>query len=260
MKRDFKKIFLMSSVIFLASWGTVIGQDKAAQQGDQVILYLHKGMKVRGTLISIIPGVNSTVLSIYGDTITIPESALRKVFYVQEDASNWSSVAKSYTFREKGFYHAVTAGLVLNTVNSSRGGLTGFELTAVFGHQRSLLFGYGIGIGADFYYPGANEMVFPIFGELRGYFTRRPVSPYYNIRVGHGLAFGDESLGLLDAQGGLMINPAIGWRLSGKKGMNIVIDLGVKFQRASFERLVWGEKAVSELVYRRLNLRLGLLF
>ncbi len=103
-------------------------------------------------------------------------------------------------------------------------------------------------------------MVFPIFAEVRGYFLPQPVTPYYSLRAGYGVVFKNEEVGLIDGVGGYMINPAVGWRLSAKKGMNMTLDLGLKFQKAAFETFQQSELALTELTYKRLHVRLGFLF
>ncbi len=232
---------------------------ESESQNDAVIMYLNKGVVLRGDLMHYQPGDKAVLLSKYGDTVEVPEQYLRRIVYKNE-RSDIVRAKTPYAFRERGFYHNPWIALNANTVSRNSGGITGFELGMVFGYQHKRLLGYGIGVSADFYHPANNEMVFPLFAELRGYILQRSVTPYYTLRAGYGFVFKNEDVGIEGGEGGYMINPAIGWRLSGKKGMNLTLDLGLKFQRATFDTWIWSERALTELTYKRLHVRLGFLF
>lgn len=235
-------------------------QSQSTTGADPVIMYLTKGAKLKGDLIAFSPGVSSTIVTMYGDTVVIPEKMLKRVEYLNWESKSSSRPERPYAFREQGFYHSASLGLNANTVSSNSGGIAGYELATSFGYQHSRLLGVGVGISADFYHPRGNEMVFPIFAEVRGYFLQQPVTPYYSIRAGYGVVFKNEDVGLINGVGGYMINPAVGWRLSAKKGMNMTLDLGLKFQKAAFETFRQSERALTELTYKRLHVRLGFLF
>ena len=196
----------------------------------------------------------------YGDTVEVPEAAVRKIDYALPHSVRTARPERPYLFDERGWYHSVSLGMNTNTVSRASGGLFGFELATSFGYQYTRLLGGGLGISADFYHPQANEMVFPIFAEVRGYLLPQAVTPYYSIRAGYGLVFRNEEVGLIDGEGGYMFNPAVGWRLSGRKGMNMTLDFGLKFQKATFETFQRSDRAVTELTYKRLHVRLGFLF
>ncbi len=226
----------------------------------EVILHLKKGLELRGTLISFTPGVETVLVSIYGDTTIVPEYLLKKVQYVQRYQVKEKPMTRPYSFREKGLYHATSASVSFNTVSRDQGGLVGYAFSTVVGHQFKRLLGVGLGLGADFYTPGADEKIFPLYGELRGYFLKQPVTPFYNLRVGYGFAFRNEDIGIVSADGGYFLNPSLGYRLSGRNGMNVVLEMGLKFQKAAFERFEGSERSEIEIFYKRLNVGLGFLF
>ncbi len=243
------------TLLFLVS-GVLIGQNS----GETVTIQLTKGGILRGDLISIVPGVESKLVNIYGDTIIVPERYIKRIGYVDKGNLDRHPLNKPNLFRERGFYHTVALALNMNTVSAESGGLVGYGGSTSFGYQQSRWLGVGIGVAADFYHPRNNEMVFPIFAEARGYFLDQPVTPYYSMRVGYGHVFRNEDVGVIDGKGGFFWSPAIGWRLSGRRGMNTTLAIGLKFQKATFETLEWSERALTELTYRRLQVRFGLLF
>ena len=57
-----------------------------------------------------------------------------------------------------------------------------------------------------------------------------------------------------------MFNPVVGWRLGGRSGANVTIDIGTKFQKADFDYARRNEESHVKLFYKRLNTRIGILF
>ncbi|MDH3651477.1 MAG: hypothetical protein OEQ53_17475, partial [Saprospiraceae bacterium] len=167
---------------------------------------------------------------------------------------------KVYARKDTKFYHAYSVGIIMNTVSESQGGLVGFELTGSAGHQFSKWLGLGGGISADYYHRQAGETIFPLFVEWRGYISDQPATVFFTVRSGYGFAYKNVEAGIHRAQGGWMLNPSIGWRLRGGQGMKVTLDLGLKFQKAAFEYRVWSDRADVDLLYRRLNARVGFLF
>jgi len=98
--------------------------------------------------------------------------------------------------------------------------------------------------------------------ELRGYFTKRIKSPYYTVKGGYGFALKDEDDNITEAKGGYMIHPAVGIRLSADEDLNVLLDIGYKFQKATFKtEFPWGQDFFEkDITFKRLTLRLGLIF
>jgi hypothetical protein len=79
------------------------------------------------------------------------------------------------------------------------------------------------------------------------------------MRSGYGIAFANEDVGINEAKGGLMLNPAVGWRLAGGSGLKMCIDIGVQFQHAEFDYSRGSETSLTDIWYKRLNMRVGFL-
>ncbi|MEN0006469.1 MAG: hypothetical protein AAF798_20115 [Bacteroidota bacterium] len=182
---------------------------------------------------------------------------------IQESIDDKKGILKKekvYAFKEKGIYN-VTYFANLNGRNE--GGIqVGFGAHHVLGYQFNRLVGVGVGFGVDTYSFGDGETVYPLSIEYRSYLAKKRLSPYVSVSAGYGFAFASEEDGIDEAQGGWMIHPAIGYRLGASKGANVVIDLGYRFQDATFTFVneFNDSREVREQLYKRLTLRLGLLF
>lgn len=244
-------------IIFLLSSICLIGQEVPQKAGETMdLVKLNNGSILEGRIVAIVPGEHIVFVTNSGIEVRIEEGQYQR-FY-QKKVRN--KMKGSYEFDEKGFYHAYTFGLIMNTVSENQGGLVGFEMAGSAGHQFSRWLGIGGGISADYYHRRAGETIFPIFLEWRGYTSPQPATTYFTVRAGYGIAYRNEDAGIRSAEGGWMVNPVVGWRFSGRKGMNLTLDVGIKMQKAAFEYRVWSDRSDVDLLYRRLNARVGLLF
>ncbi|NND06502.1 MAG: hypothetical protein HKN87_08980 [Saprospiraceae bacterium] len=226
---------------------------------DEVVVELKRGIVLRGQFTEVKPGVVYALKTLHGDTVRIPHRLLRSVKYSGQMETAVPKFERAYSFREQGLYMTTAFGLLFSS-SVSTGGLTGIELSASVGHQLNRLLGVGFGTGLDFYHPRGEEVVLPLFVEARGYFLENKVTPYYAIRAGYGIALKNEAFGIVGARGGWMLNPVLGWRLGGRSGANVTIDVGMKFQKAELDFARRNEESHVQLLYKRLNARIGILF
>ncbi len=253
------KQWISICILMCLAFSSLLGQNQSANDPEIIKVELKRGITLKGVLVGASPGNYYLLRSTDGDTTRIPHRLVRAFVYEDSPQHVAKRMTREYEFKDRGFYHTASAGLLINTVSRENGGLTGIALSAVFGYQRNRLVGFGIGSGVDFYYPRGEELIAPIFAEVRGYFLERNITPYYCIRGGYGIGIKQEKVGITGVQGGWMMNPAIGWRLSGRGGANLTLDIGVKFQKAAFTYRSNSERSEVDLLYRRLNVRLALL-
>lgn len=165
-----------------------------------------------------------------------------------------------YRFRETGRYFAT----FFSSSNGSNNGelQVGLGIQEVIGYQFNRLFGIGFGTGLDSYSFQDGESIFSIFAETRGYLSKKWHAPYYAMSVGYGIADVEDSENVVEAKGGLMIHPCFGIRLGANKDANVMIDVGYKFQYANITRVLpfSGDLEERDLLFKRLTIRLGLLF
>jgi len=171
---------------------------------------------------------------------------------------------KPYAFRERGLYSITYAGTI-NGIGHSGEMQLGLSLQQVAGFQLNRMLGAGVGVGLENFSVGdANgPLILPVYAEARGYFLKKNKTPYYALNVGYGFAFKDEDQRIIQAKGGLLIHPAIGFRLGASNSSNFLFDLGYKFQWATLTRNFsqWTpDIQVQELLFKRFSVRLGLIF
>lgn len=171
---------------------------------------------------------------------------------------------KPYAFRERGWYSITYAGTI-NGIGHNGNQQLGLSLQQVAGFQWGRMLGTGIGVGLENFSVGdANgPFVLPVYAEARGYFLKKNATPYYAMNVGYGFPFKDKDQRILKAEGGLMIHPAIGFRMGARDGVNFLFDVGYKFQNVTLTRdFTQGSREfqVQNLQYKRFSVRLGLIF
>lgn len=172
-------------------------------------------------------------------------------------------------FREQGWYRYLGGALNRGYVaHWNEDAVYGFDLNVSGGYQFNRLLGVGMGVGSHYYY-GRGQGVFPIFTEVRGYFSPKAISSYYNVGLGWGFTGRDQSKDIQQAQGGIFFHPALGIRLGGSDMVNFIFDLGVKIQRINYNTTDWGAPRVpgeesplhvNRVRYTRLTLRAGMIF
>lgn len=171
---------------------------------------------------------------------------------------------KTYAFRERGLYSITYVGTI-NGIGHSGEMQLGLGLQQVTGFQINRMFGAGIGVGLEnFSVTNANgPLVLPVYAEARGYFFKQHKTPYYALNVGYGFAFKNEDQNIIEAKGGWLLHPAVGFRLGSSSDTNFLFDLGYKFQRAKLTRDIsqWNRETQEQrLLYKRFSVRIGIVF
>ena len=131
----------------------------------------------------------------------------------------------------------------------------------VVGFQFNRWAGGGIGMGLNSYYflYGASN-VLSVFGEYRGYLSKRNTSEYWTFAAGFGQPLKNKTENLTNLKGGFMIQPTIGWRFGASRRYNFFADLGFRLQQVQYEsNNTWSENHY-KVTYRRWILRGGILF
>ena len=107
---------------------------------------------------------------------------------------------------------------------------------------------------------GGNANVLAAFGEVRGYFSKRPFAEFFNLAVGYGHPMKTANAGITERGGGLLIQPSIGLRLGASERYNFFVELGARFQKVHYaysDRWVENKYTVN---YQRWILRGGIVF
>jgi hypothetical protein len=124
------------------------------------------------------------------------------------------------------------------------------------GYQFNQYVSVGGGFGMDVY----DKEYFPIYADFRGYILNSAVSPYYAFQAGYGISSDIFNLNSsnISHKGGAMLHPSIGVRFASFRKTNFILEAGYKFQydKRTDER----RNTVDKITYRRLALKVGLLF
>lgn len=228
------------------------------------IVYMKNGSVFYGRIMEYTQGKELKIkLSTNGTIVTLKDRKVKKIIQGNVKEPVYKKIKrtrKPYQFKEKGLYNAtyLTTNMGGSAFDATETDY-GYGMQTSFGYQFHRLIGVGAGIGMDYYYKGSGENFMPVFGEVRGYLFPKNITPTYSFAAGYGFAFKDEDRNIIEADGGLMIHPAVGIRFGGDKNMNFTLDAGVKIQKGRFVFRNW-EVIENRMTYKRFVIRAGLLF
>lgn len=170
----------------------------------------------------------------------------------------------NYAFPEKGIYYEVSLSTFTSDTEIDEPDRTAVGLHFAVGKQWNRYLGTGVGIGFDGYDSfGSGTTLLPLYVQAKGYLQKKWQSPFYSLNAGYAFALGGDTEAFqIEAEGGWMIHPAVGWRFGASARSNFTLDLGVKYQDAYIERIsnFNGDLEIRDILYRRLTLRFGLVF
>ena len=229
------------------------------------VVVLNNGDRLTGEIIEYTQGQKLTLKKEDGSEITILEEGIKQI--IQGVPSNNQDESDSLpptpvipiAPQTKGFYNVTQLSFAMGSGDED-GLALGAGISTIFGKQFSPLLGLGLGVGLD-NYARRGETIYPVFIDVRSYLPigKKPYSYYVSLNGGYGFAFAREDIGIQEAQGGILAHGAIGYRTTTKEGVDVNIDLGAKFQEASFSRdLFNGDIEVRDLVFKRLTIRVGI--
>lgn len=254
-----KKIQLILSVSFLLVLGlcSIAEAQITPQAKELMIVHLKDGSKVEGTITQWNYEESLVIKTIDGVDVTFPAEAIEKV-----TQASLYKIKAPYNFKEKGLYYAVRAQYIVGNEGRRANETGGYGISGLVGHRFSRLLGVGLGAGYDLFVDNTGERLAPIFTELSGYFSRQNTTLSYSLAAGYAFAFTDADFGLHEAKGGFLIYPAIGFRF-GPKSTKLTVDIGYKFQNAVLTYTSPWDGLTQDrhdILYKRLTLRMGLLF
>lgn len=235
-------------------------------------VYLIDGQIIEGKIISYRKGERLRMYDLAGKEFTFEDTEIQRI--VQDvDRTTLKKYLRqrrrmlrpfNYAFRERGPYYEVSLSTFTSDTEIDEPDQTAVGVHFVTGKQWNRSFGTGIGIGLDGYDSfGSGTTLLPLYIQARGYFQKKWQSPFYSLNGGYAFAVGgDTEAYQIEAEGGWMIHPAVGWRFGASARSNFTIDLGVKYQKAYIERIsnFNGDLEIRDILYRRLTLRFGLVF
>ncbi len=245
--------------LFLLFLTPFLFAQKALEHGNveyMDVVYLKDGSVFKGHITEWDQGNQLQIRILGGVELTFSDSVIKKVRQQFLSPRNFRSpYKKTYQFREEGLYNTLSFSFVM-------GSELGFSLTYSIGHRFNRLLGVGVGIGIEDLEIDFASQIVPVFGEVRGYLSPKKRSAYYAMRLGYGFGIKNENWNVTKADGGIMINPEIGFRFGGSEDVNFYLGTGYRFQKSKYTReFPWNERVeVDKLTFKRLDLRFGIDF
>lgn len=247
------KYALLSTLFFLLCSLSAQGQIDKGQQ----LVYFKDGTIIKGVIVEYRMN-DKIVMRVGSRDIELPVSSVKFITRGKNSKKYEKKLKEEtypYAFKEKGLY-AVSA-LSLNTGSDFDGSVVGLGASQVVGYQWNRWLGFGIGGSIEAFSFNGEKPFITAFGDLRGYLTETKTAPFYAFQAGYGF-LNDQRI--RDAEGGLMLYPAIGVRLGAREGANFSIDLGYKYQKSRREYGAPASYEVWNYRYRRYVFRVSLTY
>lgn len=243
---NYKEVII--DVVYLKDGSVLKGKIQEYKQGEYLVIQLTSGSKLTVEE----EEIERIRQQLPGEELPVGSSAQSKKEKRKQRRS-------TYSFKEKGWYNVTYLASYNGRVDGEFE--MGLGIQNTFGYQFNRLFGFGVGVSLDAQSLDGSETLYPVYAEFRGYFTKTVKSPYYSLSTGYSFAFKNKNQNIAEAEGGYLIHPAIGYRLGADAETNVLIDIGYRFQSATYIRQVpFDDKLVKQIDYRRFSFRLGLIF
>ena len=234
-----KILLSLLSLVFL--FPSLKGQDAFR---DEVIL--NNKSRLVGKITEYEPNSHVILILAHGAEIRLESADIKKVKMAK------SRVARKIDFR-KGVHFRTNVSVLSGDSNN------GYSVGQSITYHFSRWLGLGGGISLDNYYSQSGRNLIPLFLEARSYLSDTEVSPFISLRSGFSIAFADEELGQIVAEGGWMFNPQLGYRLSSNDS-SFEIFGGLKFQYADYVFQSSERRLTEEILFKRLELGAALTF
>lgn len=251
-----KLIKILALGLCLVMGPSLQAQEEGSHSNTEAVVYLKGGTKVKGEIKEWIFGEYILLNMPWGAELKLEAKQIKRV--IQVDALDHDKA--SYNFNENGIYYTAKAQVITGNEGPRAKGVFGFGFSGSVGYRFNRLLGVGAGIGYDKFIWESGENIIPVFAEVNGFLSPSNSSLFYNLQIGYGFAQINDAYFLTEAKGGLMVYPSLGLRF-GKENTKMTIDIGYKFQNATFTyEDQWTRTTSSEqdVLFKRLSLRFGI--
>ena len=199
-----KKLITIITLVFISTL-------TFAQTKNKDVVYLKDGSIIHGTIIEQVP-----------DQYVKIETKDGNVFVYQFDDIE-EIAQESNTATKKSGYKGLlefSSNVIIGNFGYNR-----IKLSFINGYQVNEHFSFGIGTGIN-YYHYYEEIILPVFGDIRITLSKKAISPYLSIDVGYSFLATDDFMGE-----GMMVNPIIGLRMKCLNKSEMHIGFGYDRQR-----------------------------
>ncbi|MBK9015091.1 MAG: hypothetical protein IPM82_14045 [Saprospiraceae bacterium] len=239
----------------------------SAQAPSKDVVTMKDGKILTGKILQYSPGHTLRLEQSDGQIMELLDADIAKIqqgIELPTDEKRQLPTKKPASLPKAKTHGLYTASMLSFAAGNSGGeGLSlGAGFSQVFGYQLNQFLGVGAGFGID-NYSRRGETVYPLFGEVRSFLpSKKKSGNFYALAAGgYSLAFARKRLEITKAEGGPMGHLAIGYRDRTIEGLDINLDIGPKFQRASFNRTLHnGDLEERKIDFRRIFIRVGIGF
>jgi hypothetical protein len=240
-------------------WLLVLAGRAQGTEPERYRFVLQDGSALTGTLVTL---TADSVAFRLADGQLVAMARSQVVRFDRTDAAT-ASRGQVYAFEERGLFHRLLFGF--NLTRNSLGEVDlGMTLGYTFGYQFNRWIGAGLGAGLDSYsFREPYGLITPVFVHLRAFIGRKRLAPVVSLDAGYGFALLERELRIVEATGGWLLHPAVGLRFGAHPKVNVALDVGYRFQRASYtEQITFGlnDFVRRDLLFQRLTFRFNLLF
>lgn len=255
MKKRYNILFLtafLSLVLIPIGFGQEADEKKDNIEYQDVV-FLKDGSILRGKMQNWDYGGDLVITLLGGQTMTIGDDDILRVRQELIGVGSAAKVKQPFQFRESGTYNTFSGTMKF-------GSEFGVGITYSLGVRFNQYLGIGLGFGfEDFEVNWASEMI-PAFAEVRGYLSKKKITPYYSLRAGLAFPIKNDDYFITETKPGLLLNPEVGYRFGGQD-VQYYMGFGYRLQKASYlQEFPWEREDDTNLTYRRLELKFGLEF
>lgn len=198
------------------------------QNNTEEVVYLKNGSIIRGVIIEHVLNQSIKIQTKDRNVFVFKYEEIEKITKEPLNNSSLKYSQNKKEFRKGAFFNITEINFALGIGNVEAGGnkiantANSFGFRTINGIQPKENLSLGIGIGIDKY---ENGTLMPITLDLRIFNTNKKVSPIFTTNLGY-------SIGLGDADGGIVLNPQIGIMTPISNSMLFLLSLGYKLQES----------------------------
>ncbi len=244
-------------MLILSCLGTAQAQD---QNNKLDVLYLSDGNVLKGNILKYRPNYSLKFRLSSGKKLNFVISEIDSI----GQSSLPRVLQQSVEFRKSGWYNITYLNFMNGTAPWTNDYILGVGVNNTFGRYFNKHLALGVGTGLDYYYINQREILVPLYLEAKFVHEINPiVQQVLMLSGGYSWALDNEQINVNGKEGGWMIHPAVGLLFGSSKYYSWQVDAGVRFQKATFEfPEQWDErnKVTHQMLYKRLTIRLGLMF
>jgi len=209
-------------LVLVALWGF---SALSIAQNYREIVYLKNGSIIKGVIIEQTPNVSLKIKTADGSVFAYQMDEIEKMTK-EEDTTPQSSFKRNVSGnRTVGYRGFVEVGGGFG-VGYAGDGIFSFQTS--HGYQCTPYFYLGAGIGLDVHF-GYNTIFMPIFANIRTNFLNRPVTPFFDAKIGYSVVDGT----------GLYFNPNFGVSFGLNKKAALNFGIGYNMQIADIYYLYY---------------------